>query len=73
MSAFPVSTCKRQLMRFVGTAGNYRKVYNNFSAIAEPQINLLSRRMKLKWTSACKNAFGKLRATQRNEPVKGLS
>ena len=46
ISAFPVPTCKRQLMRFLGTAGYYRKFCNNFSVIAEPLTNLLSKRTK---------------------------
>ncbi|MCG7878899.1 MAG: hypothetical protein N0C90_21585, partial [Candidatus Thiodiazotropha endolucinida] len=31
----------RQLMRFLGMAGYYRKLCNNFSVIAEPLTNLL--------------------------------
>ena len=44
ISNFPVPTCKRQLMRFLGMAGYYRKFCNNFSVIAEPLTNLLSKR-----------------------------
>ena len=40
---FPAPTCKRQLMRFLGMAGYYRKFCNNFSVIAEPLTNLLKR------------------------------
>ena len=36
---FPVPSGKRQLMRFLGMAGYYRKFCNNFSVIAEPLIN----------------------------------
>ena len=36
ISDFPVPTCKRQLMRFLGMAGYYRKFYHNFSVIAVP-------------------------------------
>ena len=55
-SDFPVLTCKRQLMRFHGMSGYYRKFCNNFSVIAEPPTNLLSKRMRFKWTSVCQNA-----------------
>ena len=48
ISNFPVHTCKRQLMRFLGMAGYYRKFCNNFSVIAEPRTNLLSKRMRFK-------------------------
>ena len=44
ISDFPVPTGKRQLMRFLGMAGYYRKFCNNFSAIAEPLTNYLVRR-----------------------------
>ena len=69
ISHFPVPTCKRQLMRFLGMAGYYRKFCNNFSVIAEPLTNLLSKRMTFKWTSDCQNAFDKLKAILRSEPV----
>ena len=69
ISDFPVPTCKRQMMRFLGMAGYYRKLCNNFSVIAEPLTNLLSKRMRFKWTSDCQNAFDKLKPILRSEPV----
>ena len=69
ISNFPVPTCKRQLMRFLGTARYYRKFCNNFSVIAESLTNLLSKRMRFKWTSDCQNAFDKLNAILRSESV----
>ena len=66
---FPVPTCKRQLMGFLGMAGYYRKFYNNLSVVAEPLTNLLRKRMRFKWTSDCQNAFDKLKAMLRSEPV----
>ena len=43
ISEFPVPKCKRQLMRFLGTAGYYRKFCKQFSGIAEPLTNLLKK------------------------------
>ena len=43
ISDFPVPSGKRQLMRFLGMAGYYRKFCNNFSVIAEPLTNLLGK------------------------------
>ena len=43
ISDFPVPTCKRQLMMFLGMAGYYRKLCNIFSVIAEPLTYLLSK------------------------------
>ena len=69
ISDFPVLTCKRQLMRFLGMAGYYRKFCDNFSVIAEPLTNLLSKRTKFIWTNDCQKSFDKLKAILRNEPV----
>ena len=44
---FPIPSGKRQLMRFLGMAGYYRKFCNNFSVIAEHLTNLLGKRVSL--------------------------
>ena len=69
ISDFPVPTCKRQLMRFLGMAGYYRKFCDNFSVIAEPLTNLLSKRTKFVWTNDCQKAFDILKVILKNEPV----
>ena len=69
ISDFPAPTCKRQLMRFLGMAGYYRKLCDNFSVIAEPLTSLLSKRTKLIWTNDCQKAFDILNAILKNEPV----
>ena len=69
ISDFPVPTCKRQLMRFLGMAGYYRKFCDNFSVIAEPLTNLLSKRTKFIWTNDCQKAFDILKAILKSEPV----
>ena len=69
ISDFPVPTCKRQLMRFLGMAGYYRKFCDNFSVVAEPLTNLLSKRTKFIWTNDCQKAFDILKAILKNEPV----
>ena len=69
ISDFPVPTCKRQLMRFLGMAGYYRNFCNNFYVIAEPLTDLLSKRMRCKSTSDCQEAFDKLKAILRRESV----
>ena len=46
ISDFPVPSGKRQLMHFLGMAGYYRTLCNNFSIIAEPLANLLGKRVK---------------------------
>ena len=69
ISDFPVPPCKRQLMRFLGMAGYSRKFCDNFSVIAEPLTNLLSKRTKFIWTYDCQKAFDILKAILKNEPV----
>lgn len=66
---FPAPVGKRQLMRFLGMAGYYRKFCPNFSTIAEPLTQLLGKRVKFVWTPACENAFQKLKAILRSSPV----
>ena len=70
VSDFPVPTCKRQLMRFLGMSGYYRNFCDNFSVIAEPLTNLLSKRTKFIWTNDCQKAFDILKAILRNGPVR---
>ena len=69
ISDFSVPTCKRQLMRFLGMAGYYRKLCGNFSVLAEPLTNLLSKRTKFIWTNDCQKTFDILKAILKNEPV----
>ena len=69
ISDFPVPTCKRQLMRFLGMTDYYRKFCDNFSVIAEPLTNLLNKRTKFIWTNDCQKAFDILKAIFKNEPV----
>ena len=56
-------------MRFLGMVGYYRKFCESFPAIAEPLTNLLSKRTKFIWTNDCQQAFDKLKAIHKNEPV----
>jgi len=46
ISDFPRPETKKQLMQFLGMAGYYRKFCPNFSAIAEPLMELLSKKIK---------------------------
>ena len=69
ISDFPVPTCKRQLMRFLGMTGYYRKLCDNFSVIAEPLTNLLNKRTEFIWANECQKAFDIRKAILKNEPV----
>ena len=69
VSDIPVPSGKRQLMRFLGKAGYYRKFCYNFSVIAEPLANLLGKRVKFIWTDNCQKSFEKLKAIRKSAPV----
>ena len=62
ISEFPVPKCKRQLMRFLGMAGYFRKFCKNFSGIAEPLT-------KFKWNDKCQDSFDRLKAILKSAPV----
>ena len=66
---FPPPTNKKELMRFLGMAGYYRKYCPNFSVIANPMTNLLKKNSKFIWTNACQEAFDKIKAILMNSPV----
>ena len=69
ISNFPRPTGKKQLMRFLGMAGYYRKFCPNFSSIAEPLTNLLSKRTKFIWDDRCEKAFENVKKILKNYPV----
>jgi len=69
ISDFPRPESKKQLMRFLGMAGYYRKFCPNFSAIAEPLTQLLSKKAEFVWTEKCERAFDELKAILKSAPV----
>ena len=66
---FPRPENKKQLMRFLGMAGYYRRFCPNFSNISEPLTRLLSSRVTFVWSSSCENAFENLKAILKSSPV----
>ena len=66
---FPVPTTKKQLMRFLGMAGYYRRFCPNFSETVAPLTNLLCKRVKFIWSDACQKAFDKVKAILMSSPV----
>ena len=66
---FPQPENKKQLMRFLGMAGYYRKFCPKFSTIAEPLTRLLSKKVKFVWTQECQDSFDKIKAMLGSAPV----
>jgi len=65
ISNFPVPKNKRELMRFLGMAGYYRKFYPNFSSVTQP----LSKKVKFLWSTTCQKAFDQLKMLLETAPV----
>ena len=59
--AFPQPSTKKQVMRFLGVAGYYRKFCPNFSTVTEPLTALLQKSVKFEWTARCQSAFERLK------------
>ena len=66
---YSTPTCKKELMRFLGMAGYYRKFCPNFSSIAYPLTNLLCKNSKFLWGESCQNAFEQIKAILTVSPV----
>ena len=59
---FPRLENKKQLMRFLGMAGYYRKFCPNFFTISEPLTQVLKKTHKFVWSDDCEKSFVKLKA-----------
>jgi hypothetical protein len=66
---FPPPSRKKELMRFLGMAGFYRKFCPNFSDVAEPLTNLLKKDQKFIWSDKCQQAFEKIKGLLMSSPI----
>ena len=66
---FPVPTTKRELRRFLGMAGFYRKFCPNFAEVTAPLTNLTRGTTKYLWDPACQEAFTQLKNLLAQGPV----
>ncbi|XP_062610561.1 uncharacterized protein LOC134272333, partial [Saccostrea cucullata] len=66
---FPAPRCKKELMRFLGMAGYYRKFCPNFSTIANPLTCLLKKNSKFIWDESCQQAFQQIKTILMVSPV----
>ena len=69
IAKFPIPTSRKELARFLGMAGYYRNFCLNFSDIAAPLTNLLSKKVKFVWTDDCQLAFDKVKLLLQKSPV----
>ena len=66
---YTIPTSRKELARFLGMAGYYRNFCLNFSEIAAPLTNLLSKKVKFVWTDDCQLAFDKVKLLLQKSPV----
>ena len=66
---FPAPTSRREVMRFLGMAGYYRKFCKNFSTVAEPMTQLLKKDRKFIWSKESQDAFDKIKRLLISAPV----
>ena len=66
---FPVPTNRKELMRFLGMAGFYRKFCRNFSDVVACLTDLLGKNVKFQWTQNCQKAFDRIKSMLQSSPV----
>ncbi|XP_069176273.1 uncharacterized protein [Procambarus clarkii] len=66
---YPTPATRKDILRFLGMAGFYRKFVPNFSSIAAPLTNLLKKGVKLIWNENCQKAFESLKAILISSPI----
>ena len=66
---FPQPTTRKELRRFLGMAGYYRRFCANFATIAAPLTTLLQKATSFKWEAKCENAFKMLKGMLSSHPV----
>lgn len=66
---FPVPASKREIRRFLGMAGFFRRFCPNFAEAAAPLTKLTSGTSKFEWTPDCQRAFDQLKNLLAREPV----
>ena len=66
ISQFPIPKNKKELMRFLGTAGYYRYF---FSVIVKPLTNLLHKRREFPWFEDCQAAFQRVKGILTHYPI----
>jgi hypothetical protein len=58
-----------EIHSFLGLAGYYRRLIENFSKIAKPMTELLKKEKKFVWTEACESSFQELKKRLVSAPV----
>lgn len=66
---FPTPKSKKEIQRFLGMCGWYRRFIKDFSRIAAPLTELTKARIKFVWNESCELAFNTLKQCLCSAPV----
>ena len=66
---FPRPQCSKDIMKFLGTVGYYRRFCRNFSEIADPLTDMLKKDVVFKWDNKREETFQSLKLLLMSKPV----
>ena len=69
VSKMKAPTTVKEVRRFLGMCGFYRRHVPSFAKVAAPLTNLTRARSDFRWTEACQSAFETLKACLVSAPV----
>lgn len=67
--SYPRPSTRKDLLRFIGMAGFYRRFCPNFASVIAPLTDLTSTKTKFSWSPACDTAFEQLKKLLSTYPV----
>jgi len=69
IAEFPVPKSAKQIRRFLGMSGWYRRFIQNYAILATPLTNLLKKGIKIKWSAEAQSSFDALKNALITAPV----
>ena len=69
ISNLPTPKCVKDIRSFLGHVGFYKRFIRDFSTIARPLCNLLTKVVTFEWSHACEAAFDKLQTRLVSPPI----
>ena len=66
---YPVPKTVKEVRRFLGVAGWYRRFVPSFATVAAPLTNLMKKNKQFQWSSGCAEAFATLKECLISGPV----
>jgi len=69
ITKLPMPKCLKDIRFFLGHAGFYRRFIKDFSKIARPLINILTKDVSFTFDDECKNSWEKLKKELISAPI----